>query len=95
MKTSLDCIPCFVRQALNAARMVSADPAVHERILREVLLWVGGMTLKEPPPLLGQRIHRRLREMTGVDDPYRVAKEHQNQMAQKLLSELRTEIGAA
>jgi len=53
------------------------------------------MTLKEPPPLLGQRIHRRLREMTGVDDPYRVAKEHQNQMAQKLLSELRTEIGAA
>ena len=41
MKTSLDCIPCFVRQALNAARMASADPAVPERILREVLRWAG------------------------------------------------------
>jgi hypothetical protein len=95
MKTSLDCIPCFVRQALNAAKMVSADLAVHERILREVLLWVGEMTLEEPPPLMGQRIRRRLREMTGVEDPYRAAKDHQNQMAQNLLSELRTKIEAA
>lgn len=95
MKTSLDCIPCFVRQALNAARMVSADPAVHGRIVREALLWVGEMDMDQPPPLLGQRIRRRLREMTGVEDPYRAAKDHQNQMAQNLLLELRTEIEAA
>jgi damage-control phosphatase, subfamily I len=95
MKTSLDCIPCFVRQALNAARVVSADPAVHELIVREVLLWISDMTLEEPPVLLGQRLHRRLREMTGIDDPYQAAKDYQNQMAQNLLSELRTEIDAA
>ncbi len=29
MRTYLDCIPCFVRQALEAVRMVSADAAVH------------------------------------------------------------------
>jgi uncharacterized protein with ATP-grasp and redox domains len=95
VKTSLDCIPCFVRQALDAARMVSADPAVHERIVRQVLLWVGEMSLDESPVLLGRRIRGRLREMTGIDDPYRAAKDHQNQMAQNLLSELRTEIEAA
>ena len=92
MKTSLDCIPCFVRQALDAARMVSADPVVHERMVREVLLWAGEMSLEEPPVLLGTRIRRRLRELTGVADPYRAAKDHQNQMAQNLLSELRREI---
>jgi damage-control phosphatase, subfamily I len=92
VKTSLDCIPCFVRQALDAARMVSADPAVHERMVREVLHWSGEMSLEEPPVLLGTRLRRRLREMTGVADPYREAKDHQNEMAQNLLLELRREI---
>jgi uncharacterized protein with ATP-grasp and redox domains len=75
--------------------MVSEDSAVHERIVREVLLWVGGMTLEEPRALLGQRIRRRLRERTGVDDPYRAAKDHQKQMAKNILLELRTKIEAA
>jgi len=95
MKTSLDCFPCFVRQALSAARMVSADPAVHERIVRDVLLWVGEMTLDEPPPVLAQRIHRRLREILGMVDPYRDAKDQQNRMAMGILPELKAEIEAA
>ena len=40
MKIHLDCIPCFVRQALASARMVSDDEAVHEQVIREVLLAV-------------------------------------------------------
>jgi len=95
MKASLDCVPCFIRQALNAARMVSADPAVHEQIVREVLLWVSETSLDEPPPVLGRRIHRRLRELTGVDDPYRAAKECQNQMALNFLPELRAALSVA
>ena len=31
MKTSLDCIPCFVRQALEAAKLVSSNAADHEK----------------------------------------------------------------
>jgi len=88
MKTYLDCFPCFVRQALNAARMASADPAVHESIIRKTLLWAGEMNMEEAPVLMGQRVYRHLREMTGVEDPYQGAKAHQNQMAQNLLGEL-------
>lgn len=95
MKTSLDCIPCFIRQALDAARLVSTDPADHERIVRDVLRWAGEMDLKQPPPVLGQRIHRRLREITGVDDPYRAAKEQQNRMVMGLLPDLKAEIESA
>ena len=95
MKTSLDCFPCFVRQALDAARMASPDPAVHERIVREVSSWIGDMSLAETPVLLGGRVRRRPREMTGVDDPYQAAKVHQNQMVQKLLPDLRMALEAA
>ena len=94
MKTSLDCIPCFVRQALDAARLVSTDATVHERILREVLHWAGEMDMNQPPPVMAQRIHRRLREIVGREDPYRDAKEQQNRMAMSLLPELAYRYGS-
>ena len=37
MRTYLDCIPCFVRQALDASRVATDDSAVHDQVLRESL----------------------------------------------------------
>ena len=88
-------MPCFVRQALETARQVSADPAVHEQIIREVLDWVSRIDLEQSPPHMAQQIHRRLREITGNNDPYRPAKEHQNRMALSLVPELRAKIEAS
>ena len=95
MKTSLDCIPCILRQSLDAARMVSKDPSVHENILREVLGWAGEMDLSQSPPAMAQRIHRRLREIAGVDDPYRETKDRQNFIALEMLPSLRSKIESA
>lgn len=89
MKMSLDCIPCFIRQALEASRMISDDPALHEKIMRETLQWACEVDLNEPAPTIGQRIHRRLREITGSPDPYRQHKDHQNKMALSMLPKLR------
>jgi uncharacterized protein with ATP-grasp and redox domains len=92
MKTTLDCIPCIVRQALEMARLVSNDPAVHEQILRDALLWTGEMELGQSPPVMVQRIHRELRQITEVDDPYRPAKERLNNLAMELMPAFKTEI---
>lgn len=92
MNTSIDCIPCFVRQTLDAARISSDDPVVHERIVRDVLRWLSEMDMNLSPPALAQRIHRRLRELTGVEDPYRKQKDQHNQMALQLLPGLRTQV---
>ena len=92
MNTSIDCIPCFVRQTLDAARISSDDPIVHEQIIRDVLRWLSQMDMSLSPPALAQRIHRRLRELTGVADPYRKQKDQHNQMALQLLPGLRTQV---
>lgn len=92
MNTSLDCIPCFIRQTLDASRMVTSDSIVHEQLIREVLRWVSEMDLSLSPPALAQRIHRRLRELTGVEDPYREEKKQHNQMAQQLLPDLKKQV---
>ena len=93
MRTCLDCVPCFVRQALDAARFVTDDPRVHERVLREVLRAASDMDLSVTPPEMGRRIHRAIREMTGVADPYRGVKEQFNRAALALYPELKERVG--
>lgn len=95
MRTTLDCIPCVVRQTLEAVRIVSHDPAVHERLLRDVLRWTAEIDMNVTPPALAQRIHRRIRELTRVADPYRAAKDRWNQTAQRLLPELEALVAKA
>ena len=50
MRTFLDCVPCFVKQALDAARLVSTDEAVHERVLRGVLDVASLIPFDRSPP---------------------------------------------
>lgn len=95
MKTSLDCIPCYVRQALDATRMVSSDPLIHERMVREVLRWVSEMDMNQSPPLLAKHIHRRVREISGVTDPFRAAKVRLNRMAMEIAADLRSKVKSA
>lgn len=92
MRTSPDCYPCFVRQAEKAARMMSSDSTIHDRIVRDVLSLTNEQDEKVTPPLLAQLIHRRLRELTGKADPYAQAISVHNQLALGLLPELRAEI---
>lgn len=88
MNTSLECLPCIFRQTLDAVQRVSDDPAFHERVVREVAGWVQTSDLSQPPPVLAQRIHRLLRELTHVADPYANAKARDNALALSLLPEL-------
>lgn len=95
MKMSLDCVACFVRQSLDAARLVTRDQEAQETIVRDVLRWLSDQGLEHSPPVLAQLVHRRLRAISQVGDPYSDAKARHNAMALDLLPELRAEIAAA
>lgn len=88
MKTYFDCIPCAVRQVLDAVRMITDDEAVHEKVLRESLGMWQTMDLRQSPPAMAQKIHRFLREVTGVADPYYEVKQRYNRLALEMVGEL-------
>lgn len=92
MKTYFDCIPCFVRQALDSVRLITDDEQVHETVIREVLHLACKMDLHQSPPLMGQKIHRLIRELVGTEDPYRKVKGKFNNVALKLYPKLRQTI---
>lgn len=89
MKTYFECIPCLLRQTLEAVRLTTDDVAIHEQVLRKILRSASKMNLRESPPLMAQRIHRLIRQMTGNNDPYRDIKNHFNYFALELYPELK------
>lgn len=95
MQIYLDCFPCFVRQALDAARFASSDPEVHETVVRAVLRLATETDVNQPPPFIGQRVHRLIREITGHADPYCEQKRRSNALALRLYPELREEVRKA
>ena len=95
MRTYLECIPCFVRQTLEVARMITDDTSVHERALREVLRHVAEMDMSASPPEMGRAIHRIVRQITGVADPYVEQKKRFNSFALGLYPEFSGRINEA
>jgi uncharacterized protein with ATP-grasp and redox domains len=92
MQIYLDCIACFVRQALDAARLATDDEQIHEKVVREVLRLAADLDISQSPPSIGQQIHRLIRNLVGQDDPYHGIKRRFNNMALKLYPELRKQI---
>ena len=95
MHTQLDCIPCFLRQALGAIRRLTDDEEMHARVVRELLRGLGELDLTDPPPVMGRRIHRLIRRLLDDDDPYRPVKEQFNRHALALYPSLKERIEAS
>jgi hypothetical protein len=88
MKTALECIPCFVRQAAEAVEMATTDAVIRERLLRRVLHEIAEADWRSMPVKISQRIQRLVLEETGHTDPYRPLKERMNRVALDLLPAL-------
>ncbi len=88
MRTYFDCIPCAIRQVLDSVRMITDDEAMQEKVLREALgLW-HDMDMRESPPAMARKVHRMVREMTGVADPYLQVKQRYNRLAMEMVDDL-------
>ena len=74
MKTYLDCFPCFLNQALRAARIATDDEKKIKRVLDEVGMMLRDIPIDSTPPQTARLIYRKVSEVTGNSDPYREIK---------------------
>ena len=95
MQSYTECIPCFVRQAHDALRLVGSDERQSHEILQKVLVEAARFPLDRPPPAMAQTIHRIIREELGNPDPYARIKTDSTRLALKLAEEARAIIGAS
>jgi len=88
MKTVLECIPCFARQAAESVELATSDEAAQESLLRRLLREIAAADWSLTPVAITQRMQRLLREATGRADPYRSLKDRMNRIALELLPDL-------
>ena len=89
MKAQLDCLPCIVRQAVDAARHSTDDPALRRAAVKAALEALAEAPLDATPMRTGFCVHRAVARVTGVDDPWMAAKTESNRHAMELLPSLR------
>ncbi|ACN16310.1 conserved hypothetical protein [Desulforapulum autotrophicum HRM2] len=89
MKTYNDCIPCLVRQALGAARFVTADEKIHQTVLKKSLAAMAVMDMNQSPPMMARCIQTVIAEVTGNKDPYKEIKKQCNAFCLDQLDGLR------
>ena len=89
MHIYLDCYPCFIRQALHAARMAGVDENQQHNILKEVLKLLQDLDTGTSPPVMGHRVHTLVQKMAAKSDPYKFIKDHTTIESLKLLPQLR------
>jgi uncharacterized protein with ATP-grasp and redox domains len=77
----LDCVPCMLRQAREAIAFTGVETELGFGVLRQVLRLMAQLDWNLPPPVLGQQVHRLIRELTGCSDPYAAVKQRMNQRA--------------
>lgn len=95
MKTYFDCVPCAIRQVLDSVRMISDDEAMQERILREALGIWHEMDMHDSPPAIAQKVHRIVRDLSGVADPYLAVKNKYNRLALELYGDLQQTVAGS
>ncbi len=81
MKTCIDCIPCFFKQALEASRKAGASIKCQKKILDKLAYMLPGISLRASPPEIGRMIYGLVSELSGEKDPFLREKKRSNALA--------------
>ena len=84
MKTTLECLPCYMKQALFAARLSTHDPDLQKRILRRAALLLPTLDLSLSPPENSMPLYSMIAELSGCADPFAELKAKSNADAMQL-----------
>lgn len=89
MYLTLDCLPCFLNQALKCARKVDPqDENLHKKILLDWSSRFKDLDLSQPPPALAGELYSDIASILNVADPFYQEKLFANQRALELLPDL-------
>ncbi len=95
MNTYLDCIPCFFKQALHAARMNGIEPSLQRSLINKIARLIPDFDLTSSPVVMAGKVHHMIKGCINTKDPYHEIKLVSNQKAMELFPRLQQEIAAA
>jgi uncharacterized protein with ATP-grasp and redox domains len=71
MKLHLECIPCYIRQALEAVQMATDDKQLQEETLKECLIVASKFNTGDSGFVLHSKIQKIIKRILPDSNPYR------------------------
>lgn len=78
MKLHFECVPCYIRQVLEAAQMVTDDKEILEKILREALIAASKFDMEANGLLTQAKIKKSIKDIMPAVNPYEKVKKEFN-----------------
>ncbi|EGW40799.1 ARMT1-like domain-containing protein [Desulfosporosinus sp. OT] len=92
MNVTLDCIPCYIKQTLNTLAQTELPEEKMREIIHQTLPLFPGLDPQGTPAENSTIILRKVNELLGIEDPFHSAKKESNELALKLLPQLKERI---
>lgn len=89
MKLEAECYPCMMAQAFRSARLSGLGGEALEQAMRVTASILGDVDPFATPPEVAAVFYDRLKELSGVEDPFQQLKGESNRKAMALLPKLR------
>jgi len=81
MQLRLECIPCYLRQTLDAVKMTTDDKKMQEEVLRRSLVILSKFNMEECGFIIQAKIKKMMEEILPKVDPYYDIKKKYNRIA--------------
>ncbi len=89
MKTYLDCIPCFFRQAIEAARMAGLSSRKQKKVVDELGSILPELSLSLSPPEVARIVNKILEKNAEGRDIYARVKQKSNDVGLRIYNKLK------
>lgn len=94
MRATTTCIPCYLKQALSAAREITDDPETQRSVLNSVAELLPDLPLDNTPAENSTYVLWRAHEILDCDDPFAAKKHHYNEAALSMYPDLKAIVQA-
>jgi len=92
MRTYLECIPCFFKQAIEAGRLVTGNEIIHKELIDDLARMIPKFSLHSSPPEMAYHISGMVKKRLGNRDVYKRIKEASNEMALGIYPQLKEKV---
>ncbi|MDD2370382.1 MAG: ARMT1-like domain-containing protein [Firmicutes bacterium] len=84
MEIFLDCLPCVLRQVLEASRMATDSQNIQEKIMEESIEILRDYKYYKNSPEMVKNMHQVVKNLTDLSDPYKKIKKRDIKFAKKI-----------
>lgn len=92
MNVTLECIPCYIKQTINTLAQTEISEEKMREIIYQTLPVFPRLDPQGTPAENSTIILRKVNELLGIEDPFHRAKKESNELALKLLPQLKEKI---